>query len=291
MDHTVKISDLLFRKLAVITAVIIIGLLVTLSLIDRGIDYAVDVAALQDYYGIYVFIFVVGAGGLLVQLLCLKTAIETHKCYTLVSLVGYLIVAYLFLRHYEIIYDYIDAGTIFTGLKDGSVTAEAALAELQNLRTQAEALAASANVLIGYGIIQFIIGLIPDSSLNREKQKNTLLSFNQVPENKQMPLPKKQMEIEPKVYLINQKDHKRFEIKKSCTIGKNEACDYCINDMYLNPVHASIMKKGQGYVLKDCASVNKTYLNEQVLEPEKEYALRSGDYIVMADLAFEFYIE
>lgn len=55
-------------------------------------------------------------------------------------------------------------------------------------------------------------------------------------------------------------------------------------------VHAAIIVREDHYYLKDHGSLNKSYLNGAVLEPEREYPLEDGAQIRLSDEEFIFQI-
>lgn len=63
----------------------------------------------------------------------------------------------------------------------------------------------------------------------------------------------------------------------SITVGRQEQCDFQVNDTFVSRKHARITWGGAGYLLEDLGTVNGTYLNgERISGPR---ALKSGDVI------------
>lgn len=97
-----------------------------------------------------------------------------------------------------------------------------------------------------------------------------------------------------KPYLIRVSTQERAEINKEVfLIGKEQRfVDFYINgNSAVSRKHAEIIVRDDCYFIKDNHSTNKTYVNDVVAAPETEMELKSGDKIVLANEAFEFYIE
>ncbi len=63
----------------------------------------------------------------------------------------------------------------------------------------------------------------------------------------------------------------------SITIGRQDQCDFQVNDTFVSRQHARITWGGAGYLLEDLGTVNGTFLNgERISVPR---ALKSGDVI------------
>ena len=75
-------------------------------------------------------------------------------------------------------------------------------------------------------------------------------------------------------------------VKDKITIGRSPECDVVINLGAVSREHAHLLKQGDGYVLQDLRSRNKTYINEQPVNPEgppqplaHEDRIRICDYV------------
>ncbi len=78
-------------------------------------------------------------------------------------------------------------------------------------------------------------------------------------------------------------------VKPVTTFGRSHRLsDALINHDNLSKSHFQIMKKNDFFYIIDLESTNKTYKNEEVLEPYKEYKLSNNDYIRASDLIFKF---
>lgn len=93
--------------------------------------------------------------------------------------------------------------------------------------------------------------------------------------------------------LIRLKTNERILINKTnFTIGKQTACDLCIRDnQYISRVHAKIVIRKDKYYIIDCKSTNKTYVDEEVINPEEEFEIFNGNSIRFADEEFSFSVE
>jgi pSer/pThr/pTyr-binding forkhead associated (FHA) protein len=61
------------------------------------------------------------------------------------------------------------------------------------------------------------------------------------------------------------------------TIGRQEQCDFQVNDRWVSRQHARITWGGAGYLIEDLGTVNGTYVNgERISRPR---ALKSGDLL------------
>jgi hypothetical protein len=71
-----------------------------------------------------------------------------------------------------------------------------------------------------------------------------------------------------------------FLEKPTLLIGRDETCDLVISDRQVSRQHASIVLKGDGYILTDMGSKNGTFVNGQELSAP--HALQDGDEIQIA---------
>lgn len=81
------------------------------------------------------------------------------------------------------------------------------------------------------------------------------------------------------------------EINKNIfTIGKENESDFIVsNNKAISRRHAVIEKINGNYYLTDKKSTNHTYLNGEILEPERAYVLSDNDNIRIADEEFIFF--
>jgi hypothetical protein len=95
-------------------------------------------------------------------------------------------------------------------------------------------------------------------------------------------------------YIVRKKTGDKVIINRNIfKIGKEEAyVDYCIND---NPTisrsHADIIKKPDGFYIKDMGSLNHTFLNGSKLEQNVLKKLENGCLIQLADEVFEWHCD
>ena len=82
------------------------------------------------------------------------------------------------------------------------------------------------------------------------------------------------------------------EINKNIfTIGKEYESDFIVsNNKAISRRHAVIEKINGNYYLTDKKSTNHTYLNGEILEPERAYVLLDNDNIRIADEEFIFFL-
>jgi predicted component of type VI protein secretion system len=95
-------------------------------------------------------------------------------------------------------------------------------------------------------------------------------------------------------YFIRKRTGEKVIVNRNIfKIGKEEAyVDYCIND---NPTisrsHADIIKKPDGFYIKDMGSLNHTFLNGVKLEQNVPRKLENGCFIQLADEVFEWHCD
>ena len=77
---------------------------------------------------------------------------------------------------------------------------------------------------------------------------------------------------------------------KKWIIGRDPACDICIEDKDISRKHFEIEKINDEFSIKDLASSNCTHLDEELLEPHQSYPLKSGALIQILDIQIFFEI-
>lgn len=93
-----------------------------------------------------------------------------------------------------------------------------------------------------------------------------------------------------RIKLVGKND--QFEIKIpsiGCVLGRkgDVSPDYFEDkSIRVSRRHLTIFPRGDGYYVVDQKSLNKTYINKQELEKNKEYMLKAGDSLRMADMEF-----
>ena len=89
--------------------------------------------------------------------------------------------------------------------------------------------------------------------------------------------------------------NRRLEIcvnRNPFVIGKNERADAILSgNEYISKRHCRVSQRAGQYYLSDLGSVNKTYINGQVLQPERDYPLNDGDIVRLANLDFKVMIQ
>lgn len=96
-----------------------------------------------------------------------------------------------------------------------------------------------------------------------------------------------------KARLIRQKTGEDIMITRTpFVIGREKGqADLILEDnLTIGRIHASIHLRGDGCLLKDHGSINKSYLDGAVLKPEQEYPLKDGAMIRLSDEDFLFKI-
>jgi pSer/pThr/pTyr-binding forkhead associated (FHA) protein len=95
-------------------------------------------------------------------------------------------------------------------------------------------------------------------------------------------------------YLVRRRNGKKIPITANIfKIGKEESyVDYCISD---NPTisrsHADIIKKSDGFYVKDKGSLNHTFLNGKKLEQDVPKKLEKGCLVQLSNEVFEWHCE
>ena len=66
------------------------------------------------------------------------------------------------------------------------------------------------------------------------------------------------------------------ELKDSGTIGRSPECALCVNDVRVSRQHCELKRWGDGWMLRDLNSSNRTFVNGKAI---KEHVLQDGDRI------------
>ena len=91
------------------------------------------------------------------------------------------------------------------------------------------------------------------------------------------------------IYIFGEfSNHVRLSEGQNWIIGRAEECDISIDYSILTRKHLQISKIEEKFYVKDLGSSNKTFLNDQELEPHKEMLLRANDKISVSDLKIVF---
>ncbi|MFZ5988214.1 MAG: DUF6382 domain-containing protein [Bacillota bacterium] len=95
-------------------------------------------------------------------------------------------------------------------------------------------------------------------------------------------------------YLQGKKDGVMEEIKinkPSFIIGRlRDQVDYVSSNNAIGKVHAEIITKDGCYYIKDLNSRNGTYVNDVRIDSNKEYGIKNGDKITLANSEFTFIV-
>ena len=104
--------------------------------------------------------------------------------------------------------------------------------------------------------------------------------------------------LEPQIivsaYIMRVSTMEQAEIDKTpFRIGKErKKVDFYVrNNTAVSREHADILRKDDLFFIKDNDSTNKSYVNGEVITPQKEIELSDGDKITLANEEFEFHIE
>ena len=78
-------------------------------------------------------------------------------------------------------------------------------------------------------------------------------------------------------------------MKPITTIGRSHrSSDVSIKNDHLSKSHFQISKKGKGFSIRDLNSTNKTYLNEEALDPYEEKLLTNNAHVRAGHIIFKF---
>ena len=94
-------------------------------------------------------------------------------------------------------------------------------------------------------------------------------------------------------YLVRMKDRQSIQITSTTfSIGRDRNDQsLCINDnTAIGHKHACIIRKGSKFYVIDNDSINHTYINDIMIEPNFEFEIKNRDKITFADEDFEFSI-
>jgi pSer/pThr/pTyr-binding forkhead associated (FHA) protein len=95
-------------------------------------------------------------------------------------------------------------------------------------------------------------------------------------------------------YLIRKSTGEKIIVNRNIfKIGKEEEyVDYCISDnATISRSHADILRKTDGYYIKDMGSLNHTFLNGVKLEQKVPQKLKSGCLVQLANEVFEWHCD
>lgn len=113
---------------------------------------------------------------------------------------------------------------------------------------------------------------------------------NVLPENKA-----EEKAEEPVVYPVLTRvngDDKYVIVKPVYSIGKKkEICDMFIDNTYVSRHHADIIKQDDHYYIMDKGSLNKTYVDDTMIDPETPVEIFDGTKITIANEDFIFSLE
>jgi hypothetical protein len=95
-------------------------------------------------------------------------------------------------------------------------------------------------------------------------------------------------------YLVRRRTGEKILINRNIfKIGKEESyVDYCIKDnATVSRNHADIVRKSDGFYVKDMGSLNHTFVNGVKLQQNEPKKLESGYLIQLADEVFEWHCD
>lgn len=101
-------------------------------------------------------------------------------------------------------------------------------------------------------------------------------------------------EKEQTAYIIRKRTGEKIIINRNIfKLGKDVSyVDYCIgNNPTVSRNHADIIKKKDGFYLKDKGSLNHTFINGKKLKPDECRKLEEGCLLQLADEVFEFHLK
>ena len=93
-------------------------------------------------------------------------------------------------------------------------------------------------------------------------------------------------------HLLNSSIEKTHLIQKEkFTAGKHPTCDLVLVSIYCNRTHASFCWKSKKLFVMDENSVNGVFINQNKIDRNEFFQLKSGDKILLGDLLFEVHFE
>jgi hypothetical protein len=100
----------------------------------------------------------------------------------------------------------------------------------------------------------------------------------------------------PRIKLVSGRDGIKISIPAGgCLLGRegDVAADYFESQSttVVSRKHLRIFPRGGTYLVLDEGSLNRTWINKQILEYNHEYPLNIGDSLIMADLEFKVSID
>lgn len=95
---------------------------------------------------------------------------------------------------------------------------------------------------------------------------------------------------EAQAVLIHDFSKERFVLEQPIVvIGKMPgAAQLILKEATVSRIHARMIRREDGYYLEDMNSKNGTYVNEELLESQKQVKLKAGDKISFADVAYTY---
>jgi pSer/pThr/pTyr-binding forkhead associated (FHA) protein len=93
-------------------------------------------------------------------------------------------------------------------------------------------------------------------------------------------------------YLVRKSTGEKIIVNRNIfKMGKEkEYVDYCINDnATISRSHADILRKSDGYYIKDLGSLNHTFVNGVKLEKDETQKLEDGCLVQLANEVFEWH--
>ncbi len=113
------------------------------------------------------------------------------------------------------------------------------------------------------------------------------------PEAKEETISEPAVNTPKSVILVYEKTGEQIQITEGeLKMGRSSVkSDYVIQgNSGIGRLHAKIVRRGDECFVVDCNSLNKTYLNGKMLEPEQEYALADGDMVRLLNEDFTLHI-
>lgn len=88
--------------------------------------------------------------------------------------------------------------------------------------------------------------------------------------------------------IIEDRGEKKFEVAGRAVVGRDADCDILLSDLSVSRKHAALEETAGGWVVKDLASVNGTFLKGKRIA---DSALASGDALCFGDVKAVFRVE
>lgn len=130
--------------------------------------------------------------------------------------------------------------------------------------------------------------IIPDNNISENNVSDNFVSEVNIAED--IPV-EKEPEVYPMLTRVSSND-KYIIVKPVYSIGKKkEMCDLFIDNTYVSRHHADIIRQDDNFYIMDKGSLNKTYVDDTMIDPETPVEIFNGTKITIANEDFIFSLE